>query len=63
MSSLQNPFNNVGNVLPPRPFSSVVDHTKNNENALNETAGLNPYIFLYVGQELNAWDDFQKIQR
>ena len=39
MASLQNPYNNVGSVLPPQPFGSVVDHIKNNENALIETAG------------------------
>ena len=63
MASLQNPYNNVGSVLPPQPFGSVVDHIKNNENALIETAGLNKYNFLDVGQELNAWNDLQKIQR
>ena len=50
MSILRNPYNNVGNVLPPQPFGSVVDHVKNNENALIETAGLNSYNFLDVGQ-------------
>ncbi len=28
MSSIQNPFNNVGNSLPPQPFGSVVDQVK-----------------------------------
>ncbi len=63
MSSIRNPYNNVGNVLPPQPFGSVVDQVKNNENALIETAGLNTYSFLDVGQELNAWNDIQKVQR
>ena len=63
MSSIRNPYNNVGNVLPPQPFGSVVDQVKNNENALIETAGLNTYNFLDVGQELNAWNDVQKVQR
>ena len=45
MSILRNPYNNVGNVLPPQPFGSVVDHVKNNENALIETAGLTAYNF------------------
>jgi hypothetical protein len=30
---------------------------------LIETAGLNPYNFLDVGQELNAWADVQRVQR
>ncbi len=29
MSILRNPYNKVGNVLPPQPFGSVVDHIKN----------------------------------
>ena len=40
MSSIRNPFNNVGSFLPPQPFGSVVDQVKNNENVLIETAGL-----------------------
>ena len=56
MSCIRNPYNNVGNVLPPQPFGSVVDHVKNNENSLIETAGL-------IGQELNAWKHLQQVQR
>ena len=63
MTTLRNPYNNVGNVLPPQPFGSVVDQVKNNENVLIETAGLNQYNFLDVGQELDAWKDVQKVQR
>ena len=63
MSILRNPYNNVGNSLPPQPFGSVVDQVKNNENVLIETAGLNTYNFQDVGQELNAWNDVQKVQR
>ena len=62
MSAIQNPFNNVGSSLPPQPFGSVVDQVKNNENVLIETAGLNPYNFQDVGNELNAWNDVQKVQ-
>ena len=54
MSSIQNPFDNVGNSLPPQPFGSVVDQVKNNENVLIETAGLDPYTFVDVGQELSS---------
>ncbi len=53
----------MGNDLPPQPFCSVVDHIKNDENALIETAGLNQYNFLDAGQELNAWNHLQQIQR
>ena len=63
MTTLRNPYNNVGNVLPPQPFGSVVDQVKNNENVLIETAGLNAYNCLDVGQELSAWNDVQKVQR
>ena len=63
MTTLRNPYNNVGNFLPPQPFGSVVDQVKNNENVLIETAGLNPYNCLDVGQELDAWKDIQKVQR
>ena len=63
MTTLRNPYNNVGNVLPPQPFGSVVDQVKNNENVLIETAGLNPYNCLDVGQELSAWNDVQRVQR
>ncbi len=63
MSILRNPYNNVGSILSPQPFGSVVDNLKNNENVLTETAGLNPYNFQDVGQELNAWNDVQKVQR
>ena len=63
MSILRNPYNNVGNVLPPQPFGSVVDQVKNNENVLIETAGLNAYNCLDVGQELSAWNDVQRVQR
>ena len=37
--NIQNPYNNVGNYLPPQPFASVVDKVKNNENVLIEEAG------------------------
>jgi hypothetical protein len=63
MANFRNPYNNVGNVLPPQPFGSVVDKVKNNENVLIETAGLNVFNFQDVGQELNAWSDVQKIQQ
>ena len=63
MTTLRNPYNNVGNSLPPQPFGSVVDQVKNNENVLIETAGWNTYNFQDVGQELNAWNDVQKVQR
>ena len=63
MTTLRNPYNNVGSSLPPQPFGSVVDQVKNNENVLIETAGLNQYNFLDVGQELDAWKDVQKVQR
>jgi hypothetical protein len=63
MSSIKNPYNNIGSFLPPQPFGSVVDEVKNNENSLIETAGLNQYNFLDVGQELNAWKHLQQIQR
>ena len=62
MTTLRNPYNNVGNVLPPQPFGSVVDQVKDNENVLIETAGLNPYNFQDVGQELNAWNQLQQVQ-
>ena len=39
--NIQNPYNNVGNYLPPQPFGSVVDKVKNNENVLIKEAGLN----------------------
>ncbi len=32
MTTLRNPYNNVGNVLPQQPFGSVVDQVKKNEN-------------------------------
>ena len=57
MTSFRNPYNNVG-AYPPQPFGSVVD-----KPTLIETAGLNPYNFLDVGQELNAWTDVQRVQR
>ena len=57
MSSIQNPYNNVG-AYPPQPFGSVVD-----KPTWIETACLNPYNFLDVGQELNAWTDVQRVQR
>ena len=63
MTTLRNPYNNVGSSLPPQPFGSVVDQVKNNENVLIETAGLNPYNFQDVGIELNAWNDVQRVQR
>ena len=62
MTTLRNPYNNVGNSLPPQPFGSVVDQVKNNENVLIETAGLNAYNFVDVGQELNAWNRLQQVQ-
>ena len=62
MSNIQNPFNNVGSSLPPQPFGSVVNQLKNNENVLIETAGLDAYTFLDVGQELNAWNRLQQVQ-
>ncbi len=62
MSNMQNPFNNVGNSLPPQPFGSVVDQLKNNENVLIETAGLDAYTFLDVGQQLNAWNRLHQVQ-
>jgi len=60
--NIQNPYNNVGIYLPPQPFGSVVDKVKNNENILIEEAGLNQYNFLDVGQELNAWNNLQRVQ-
>ena len=60
--NIQNPYNNVGIYLPPQPFGSVVDKVKNNENILIEEAGLDPYTFLDVGQELNAWNNLQRVQ-
>ena len=60
---LRNPYNNVGSYLPPQPFGSIVDKVKDNENVLIETAGLNTYNFLDVGQELRAWNDVQQVQR
>ena len=57
MSNIRNPYNSVG-AYPPEPFGSVVD-----KPSLIETAGLNPYNFQDVGQELNAWNDVQKVQR
>ena len=62
MSSIQNPFNNVGSFFPPQPFGSVVDQVKNKENVLIETAGLNAYNFVDIGQELNAWNRLQQVQ-
>ena len=63
MSSIRNPYNNVGFVLPPAPFGSVVDKVLNNENILIETAGLDPYTFADFGQELNAFNDIQKVHQ
>ena len=57
MSNIRNPYNNVGE-YPPEPFGSVVD-----KPSLTETAGLNTYNFLDVGQELSAWNDVQRVQR
>jgi len=57
MSNIRNPYNNVGQ-YPPEPFGSVVD-----KPSLIETAGLNTYNFLDVGQELSAWNDVQRVQR
>ena len=55
--SIRNPYNNVGD-YPPEPFGSVVD-----KPSLIETAGLNVYNFKDVGQELNAWQDVQRVQQ
>ncbi len=57
MSILRNPYNNVGE-YPPEPFGSIVD-----KPSLTETAGLNQYKFLDVGQELNAWNDIQRLHQ
>jgi hypothetical protein len=57
MSNIRNPYNSVG-AYPPEPFGSVVD-----KPSLTETAGLNTYNFQDVGQEFNAWNDVQKVQR
>ena len=59
--NIQNPYNNVGIYLPPQPFGSVVDNVKNNENLLIEEAGLDSYNFLDIGQELNAWNNLQRV--
>jgi hypothetical protein len=48
MTSFSNPYNNVG-AYPPQPFGSIVD-----KPTLIETAGLNPYNFLDVGQDTAA---------
>jgi hypothetical protein len=53
--SLQNPYNNVGEI-PPEPFGLVVDAP-----SLTETAGLDVYNFLDFGNELNAFNDIQKV--
>jgi hypothetical protein len=63
MSSIRNPYNNVGFVLPPQPFGSVVGKVLNNENILIETAGLDPYNFADFGQELKAFNDIQKVHQ
>ena len=55
----------------PRPKTHISRDTrrrrkvqvKNNENVFIETAGFNTYNFLDVGQELNAWNDVQKVQQ
>ena len=57
MSSIQNPYNNVGD-YPPDPFGSVVD-----KPSLMETAGLTVFNFVDLGNELNSFNDVQKIQR
>ena len=56
MSSIQNPYNNVGD-YPPDPFGSVVD-----KPSLMETAGLTVFNFVDLGNELNSFNDVQKIQ-
>ncbi len=58
MSSIQNPFNNVGSFLPPQPFGSVVDQVKNNENVLIETAGLDPYTFVDIWERIKRLESF-----
>ena len=63
MANIRNPYNNVGFVLPPQPFGSVNDKILNNENILIETAGLDPYTFADFGQELNAFNDIQKVHQ
>ena len=63
MANIRNPYNNVGFVLPPAPFGSVVEKIINNENILIETAGLDPYNFADFGQELNAFNDIQKVHQ
>ena len=57
MSSIRNPYNNVGE-YPPEPFGSVVDTP-----SLTETAGLNPYNFQDFGQEFSAYNDVQKYNK
>jgi hypothetical protein len=57
MSSIRNPYNIVGE-YPPEPYGSIVD-----KPSLTETAGLNTYNILDVGQELNSWNHLQQIQR
>ncbi len=57
MSNIRNPYYSVGE-YPPEPFGSVVD-----QPSLAETAGLNTYKFLDVGQELSAYNDIHKVQR
>ena len=63
MANIRNPYNNVGFVLPPQPFGSVNDKILNNVNILIETAGLDPYTFADFGQELNAFNDIQKVHQ
>ena len=55
--TIQNPYNNVGD-YPPEPFGSVVD-----KPTLTETAGLTVFNFVDFGNELNSFNDVQKIQR
>ena len=62
MTTLRNPYNNIGTSLPPQPFGSVVDEVKNNENVLIETAGLNTYNFLDVDYEERPGSDAVKFK-
>ena len=55
--NISNPYNNVDGI-PPQPYGSVVDTP-----LLTETAGLNSYNFLDVGNELNAYNDLQRVHR
>ena len=56
MSSISNPYNNVGD-YPPEPFGSVVD-----KPILTEMAGLNVFNFVDLGNELNSFNHVQNVQ-